>query len=42
MSEFIRCDHCGELSSYENISYEYNTHLCSSCQDEKEYLLQQK
>lgn len=40
MSEFIRCDSCGELSSFENIIYINNTTLCTSCHDELEYLLQ--
>jgi formylmethanofuran dehydrogenase subunit E len=39
MSEFIRCDSCGDLSSFEDISYINNTPLCSVCQDEKAYLL---
>lgn len=39
MSEFIRCDRCGDLSSFENITYVNNTPLCTSCQDENEYLL---
>ncbi|HLO12438.1 MAG TPA: hypothetical protein VK190_09505 [Pseudoneobacillus sp.] len=40
MSEFIKCDSCGELTSFENTTYINNTPLCASCQDEKEYLLE--
>jgi formylmethanofuran dehydrogenase subunit E len=40
MSEFIRCNSCGDLASFEDITYINNTPLCSSCQDEHVYLLQ--
>jgi formylmethanofuran dehydrogenase subunit E len=39
MSEFIRCNSCGDLASFEDITYINNTPLCSSCQDEKVYSL---
>jgi formylmethanofuran dehydrogenase subunit E len=39
MSEFIRCNNCGDLASFEDITYINNAPLCSSCQDEKVYLL---
>lgn len=39
LSEFIRCNSCGDLASFENITYVNNTPLCTSCQDERDYLL---
>lgn len=38
MSEFIRCNSCGDLASFEDITYINNAPLCSTCQDETTYL----
>jgi formylmethanofuran dehydrogenase subunit E len=39
MSEFIRCDGCGDLASFEDTAFINNTPLCSDCIAEQDYIL---
>ncbi|MHC0039163.1 hypothetical protein [Pseudoneobacillus sp. C159] len=36
MSEFVRCECCGDLASFDTITFVNNTAFCSLCQDELE------
>lgn len=40
MSEFIRCDRCGDLTSFEDTTYINNNPICPECHDQLSYLLQ--
>ncbi|WP_180968070.1 hypothetical protein [Cytobacillus massiliigabonensis] len=40
MSEFIVCKTCGELASFENMTYINNEPNCPSCCDKAAYVLQ--
>lgn len=39
MSEFIRCDCCGDLTSFEDTVFINNSPLCTDCVAEKDDLL---
>ncbi|WP_442597695.1 hypothetical protein [Neobacillus sp. D3-1R] len=39
MSEFIKCNICGDLTSFEETTFINNNPICPTCQDHAEYTL---
>lgn len=39
MSEFIRCNICGDLTSFEETTYINNNPICPDCHEKTEYML---